>query len=130
MAMHGAPYVATATLSHLEDFAKKLKKAKEKVKDGFVYLHIFAPCVMGWRIEPSASIKVCRMAVRSNYYPLWEAENGNVRLTHEVPNPQPVGEYLKMVRKFSHLGEDDIKQIAATVNRRYTLLKGLDSLNR
>ena len=130
MAMHGAAYAATATLSHLEDFAKKLKKAKERVKEGFVYLHVFAPCVMGWRIEPSTSIKVCRMAVRSNYYPLWEAENGNVRLTHEVANPQPVRDYLKMVRKFSHLGEDDVEQITETVNRRYALLKGLDSLNR
>jgi len=34
------------------------------------------------------------------------------------------------VRKFSHLGEDDIEQITETVNRRYALLKGLDSLNR
>ena len=130
MAMQGAPYVATATLSHLEDFARKLKKAKEKVKEGFVYLHVFAPCVMGWRIEPSQSIKVCRMAVRTNYYPLWEAEDGNVRLTHEVSNPRPVAEYLKMVRKFSHLNEADIENIAATVEKRYTLLKGLDGLNR
>jgi pyruvate/2-oxoacid:ferredoxin oxidoreductase beta subunit len=130
IAMHGAAYAATATLSHLEDFARKLKKAKEKVKDGFVYLHIFAPCVMGWRIDPSASIKVCREAVRTNYYPLWEAENGAVRLTHEVASPRPVADYLKMVRKFSHLGEADIERIAATVSQRYALLKGLDSLNR
>ncbi|MCJ7605703.1 MAG: thiamine pyrophosphate-dependent enzyme, partial [Dehalococcoidales bacterium] len=102
MAMHGAAYVATATLSHLEDFAKKLLKAKEKVKEGFVYIHIFSPCVMGWRIETNASIQVCRMAVRTNYFPLWEAENGNLCLTHEVANPRPVQDYIKMVRKFAH----------------------------
>ena len=32
MAMHECAYVATATLSHLEDYAKKLVKAKEKAK--------------------------------------------------------------------------------------------------
>ena len=30
MSMHDIPYVATATLSHLEDYAKKLTKAREK----------------------------------------------------------------------------------------------------
>ena len=50
MAMHDIPYVATATLSHLEDYAKKLVKAKEAAKEGFAYIHVFCPCVVGWKI--------------------------------------------------------------------------------
>lgn len=125
MAMHGAVYVATATLSHLEDFAKKLVKAKEKKDEGFVYIHVFAPCLMGWRIEPDSSIEVCRMAVRTNYFPLWEAENGKFRLTHEVANPRPVQELTKLIRKFAHLKEADIESLQQVVNKRYALIKAL-----
>ena len=87
MAMHQSAYVATATLSHLEDFAKKLLKAKEKKNEGFVYLHVFCPCPVGWRIASDSSIQVCRMAVRTNYFPLWEAEFGKFRFTHETAIP-------------------------------------------
>lgn len=72
MAMHNAAYVATATPSHLEDFAKKLVKAKKKKDEGFVYIHVFCPCPVGWRIDSNLSIQVCRMAVRTNYFPLWK----------------------------------------------------------
>jgi pyruvate/2-oxoacid:ferredoxin oxidoreductase beta subunit len=130
MAMHGAAYVATATLSHLDDFARKLIKAKEKKNEGFVYLHIFAPCVMGWRIETNESIQTCRMAVRTNYFPLWEAENGRFRLTHEVPNPRPIQEFIKSVRKFSHLKEADIAAFQKMVDERYAMLKGLCEVSK
>jgi pyruvate/2-oxoacid:ferredoxin oxidoreductase beta subunit len=125
IAMQGAAYVATATLSHLDDFAKKLTKAKEKSKEGFVYIHVFAPCVMGWRIETDLSIHVCRMAVRTNYFPLWEAEDGLFRLTHEVASPRPVQEFIKLVRKFSHLKEADIADFQRMVDRRYAVIKEL-----
>jgi pyruvate/2-oxoacid:ferredoxin oxidoreductase beta subunit len=130
MAMHGASYVATATLSHLEDFAKKLAKAKEKKNEGFVYLHVFAPCVMGWRIGSDAMIEVCRTAVRTNYFPLWEAENGNFRLTQEVANPRPVQDFIKLIGKFSHLKEPELNNFQQIVNKRYALIKGLCELNK
>jgi pyruvate/2-oxoacid:ferredoxin oxidoreductase beta subunit len=123
--MQGAAYVATATLSHLDDFAKKLARAKEKCREGFVYIHVFAPCVMGWRIETDMSIQVCRLAVRTNYFPLWEAEDGRFRLTHEVANPRPIQELLKTVRKFSHLNEDEIASFQQMVDRRYAVIKEL-----
>jgi len=125
MSLHGAAYVATATLSHLEDFAKKLLKAKEKKNEGFVYIHVFAPCIMGWRIESSSSIQVCRMAVRTNYFPLWEAENGKFRLTHETANPRSVQEFTRPIRKFAHLKEADIDKLQQMVDERYAFIKAL-----
>jgi pyruvate/2-oxoacid:ferredoxin oxidoreductase beta subunit len=130
MAMHGAPYVATATLSHLEDFAKKLIKAKEKKDEGFVYIHVFAPCVMGWRIDSDSSIQLCRMAVRTNYFPLWEAENGKFRLNHEVANPRPIQDFIKLMRKFAHMKETDLENFQQMVNQRYALIKGLCELSK
>jgi pyruvate/2-oxoacid:ferredoxin oxidoreductase beta subunit len=130
MAMHGATYVATVTLSHLEDFAKKLIKAKEKKDEGFVYIHVFCPCLMGWRIESDSSIQVCRMAVRTNYFPLWDAENGKFRLNHEVANPRPIQEFIKLMRKFAHLKEADLARFQQMVDERYAFIKGLCELSK
>jgi len=130
MAMHESAYVATATLSHLEDFAKKLLKAKEKKNEGFVYLHVFCPCPVGWRIASDSSIQVCRMAVRTNYFPLWEAEYGKFRLTHETPNPRPVQELTGLIGKFAHLKEDQIDDLQRMVDERYALIKKLCEDNK
>jgi pyruvate/2-oxoacid:ferredoxin oxidoreductase beta subunit len=128
MALHGIPYAATATLSNMEDFARKLLKAKEKKNEGFVYIHVFAPCVMGWRFDSSLSIEVCRTAVRTNYFPLWEAEGGKFRLTYEVAEPKPVQELTRLVRKFAHFKEDDLRRLQQIVDERYSLIKNLCSI--
>ena len=88
MAMHKIPYSATATMSHLEDLAKKLLKARELKNEGFCYLHVFCPCPTGWGVAADMSIELCRMAVKTNYFPLWEAYKGNFCLTHEVKKAQ------------------------------------------
>jgi pyruvate/2-oxoacid:ferredoxin oxidoreductase beta subunit len=125
MLMHKPRYMATATVSHLEDFVKKLQKAKEMCKEGFVYLHLFSPCPVGWRIDSSKVIEVCRTAVRTNYFPLWEAENGKPVITVQVANPKPVSEFTKMMRKYSHLKEDGLAALQKEVDERYALLKTL-----
>jgi pyruvate/2-oxoacid:ferredoxin oxidoreductase beta subunit len=125
MAMHGISYVATATLSHLEDYAKKLVKAKEYAKEGFAYVHVFCPCVVGWRIPTDASIQVCRDAVRTNYFPLWEAEGGRYSLTVRVAEPKPVAELTKTLGKFKHLHDDEIALLQQEVDRRFATLQAL-----
>jgi pyruvate/2-oxoacid:ferredoxin oxidoreductase beta subunit len=125
MLMHRPRYLATATLSHLEDFAKKLQKAKEMVKEGFVYLHVFSPCPVGWRIDSDKVIEVCRTAVRTNYFPLWEAEDGKPRFTVEVASPKPVTDFTKLMRKFSHLKEEGLAELQQQVDERFKLIKGL-----
>lgn len=130
MALHQSAYVATATLSHLEDFAKKLLKAKEKKDEGFVYIHIFCPCPVGWRIDSAMTIQVCRMAVRTNYFPLWEAESGKFRLTHEVATPRPIGELASLIGKFAHMKEDELGQLQQVVNERYAFIKALCDIGK
>ena len=125
MLMHRPRYMATATLSHMEDYVRKLTKAKELVKEGFVYLHIFSPCPVGWRIDSNRVIEVCRTAVRTNYYPLWEAEYGRPKMTVSVANPKPVSELTKLMRKFSHLDENGMAELQQVVDDRYELLANL-----
>ena len=125
MAMHDIPYVATATLSHLEDYAKKLVKAKELSRQGFVYLHVFTPCNVGWKTPTDATIDVCRTAVRTNYFPLWEAEHGQFRITHQVRKPLPVSALTGMLGKFKHLADDQVSSLQAMVDKRYQVVKSL-----
>jgi pyruvate/2-oxoacid:ferredoxin oxidoreductase beta subunit len=125
IALHPAAYVATATLSNMEDYIKKLLKAKEASKRGFAYVHVFAPCIIGFRIASDAAIQVCRSAVRTNYFPLWEMEDGKFRITAPVESPRPVQEYLSMVGKFSHFKEDDVAEFQKVTTDRYNLIKSL-----
>ncbi|MBI4286435.1 MAG: 4Fe-4S dicluster domain-containing protein [Chloroflexi bacterium] len=124
MAFHGVPYVATASVAHLEDYARKLTKAMA-VKDGMAYVHLFSPCPTGWRAPTESSVELSRMAVETNYFPLWEAEHGEFRLTHEPRLVRPVQDYTSLMGRFNHLKEDDLAEFQKTVDDRMALLKHL-----
>ena len=128
MAMHKIPYAATATLSHLEDLAKKLIKAEEKKNEGLAYIHVFSPCPTGWGFEPDMSIAVCRTAVHSNYFPLWEAERGRFRFTHKTATSKPLTEFLAMIRKFDHLSGEEIGMLKKEAEERFRLIEGMTQL--
>lgn len=128
MLFHGVPYVATATMAYPEDYAQKLVKAMN-VKDGIAYIHLFSPCVTGWGIDEDKGLDVCRLAVETNYSPLWEAEHGKVRLTQEIANPKPVREYTDLLGKYSHLTVEDLEQVQEFVNARYDLIKNLSLIS-
>jgi len=73
-AAHDIAYAATATIGYMEDFLTKVKKASE-IK-GTKYIHVIAPCPIGWGIPISDTVEIAREIV---YYGLWylaEYENG------------------------------------------------------
>ncbi len=125
MAMHDTPYVATATLSNLEDYASKLIKAKEAIKHGLAYIHLYSPCPTGWKLAPDSTVEMCRNVVESNTFPLWEAEYGDIRFTYQPKEQKPVASFIKMARKFSHLTDEDIQALQDNVDHRYARLQKL-----
>ena len=125
MVMHGAPYVATASTAYLEDYAEKLKKAM-KVRDGVAYIHLFSPCPTGWRFQPDKTIEVSRLAVETNFFPLWEYQRGGFRFTRSIENPRPVKEYLRLVGKYSHLTRNQIREIERISEERCEMLKSFN----
>ncbi len=127
MAMHGVPYVATASLAFLDDYLAKLHKAMQ-VQQGLSYIHIFSPCPTGWRFPTEKTIEVSRLAVESNFFPLWEAENGRFRITHRTAFAQPVEAYLRSVGKYRHLDRAEIAEIQEQVDERYHRLEALTTL--
>ncbi len=124
MMMHNCEYVATASLAFPEDYYAKLDKAIEASQRGMAYIHVYAPCPVGWRFSSNETIEVCRKSVETNFVPLWEynPEDG-LRFTRPVDDPLPVIEYLKMIGKYRHLSEDQIAHIQAYVDEKVEVLK-------
>ena len=129
MLAHDIPYVATASIAYLGDYFQKLTKAMA-VRDGLAYIHLFSPCPTGWRAPMDSAITISRLAVETNYFPLWEAEHGKLRLTKEILNPKPVHELARQMGKFSHLRGDELEQLQDSVNHRFDMIKSIDNRNR
>jgi len=83
------------------------------------------PLPTGWRARTEDTIDICRLAVETNYFPLWEAENGRFHFTHRMENPKPLQEFTKLMGRFSHLKEEDLAELQQLVNERFNLIKSL-----
>ncbi|MGJ0845651.1 thiamine pyrophosphate-dependent enzyme [Tissierella praeacuta] len=127
MAMHDIPYVATANPAYIQDLVKKIEKAKE-VKSGLAYIHVYNPCLTGWGIKANESIEVSRLAVQSNFAPLYEVENGKFTININPKNPISVKEYFSKMRKFSHLTDNEIEEIQELTNAKWNRLNKLATL--
>lgn len=127
MAMHDAAYVATLSPAYMADFAAKIQKAMT-IRKGLSYLHIFTPCPTGWGVDASLSIELARKAVQTNFFPLFEVENGQYTINVEVKNPQPVSSLLRMLKKFNHVSDEELLEIQKLSDRRYRRLKALASM--
>ena len=110
---HDIPYVATATVADLHDLEAKVVRGMSY--HGARYLHILVPCPLGWGSEPGETILLARLATESGFFPLFEAERGEVKSSTPIRHLVPVEAYLKRQKRFAHLfkGERDDKRIAA-----------------
>ena len=125
MVMHNCEYVATASTAYMEDYYEKLEKAIVAAKKGMAYLHVFSPCPTGWRYPTELLIEIGRKAVETNMVPLWEyeAEEGEIKFTHPVDNPQPVESFLSLIGKYRHLDESQIEHIRKSANQRIQIIQ-------
>lgn len=117
---HRIPYAATASIAFPDDLLRKARKAKE-VK-GSRFLHIYASCPTGWRIPSEMSVRIARMAVQTNIFPLYEVENGLRYTINYKPREYLVREYFKLQGRFRHLTDADLDQIQKMVNEDWELL--------
>jgi pyruvate/2-oxoacid:ferredoxin oxidoreductase beta subunit len=117
---HRIPYAATASIAYPDDLLRKAQKAKE-IK-GSRFLHIYASCPTGWRIPSEMSVKIARMAVQTNIFPLYEVEDGVRYTINYKPREYLVREYFKLQGRFKHLTEKDHDQIQQMVNEDWELL--------
>jgi len=119
MQAHRIPYAATVSVAYPEDFVKKAQKART-VK-GFRFIHAMSPCPPGWKTNPAQSIEVAKLAVDTHMFPLYEIEDGKVRITRKGKG-LPVSEYLKLQGRFSHLTEVEVEAIQRSVDQNWRYL--------
>ncbi|MFH1080000.1 MAG: thiamine pyrophosphate-dependent enzyme [Pseudomonadota bacterium] len=117
---HRIPYAATASIAYPEDLLRKAQKAKNM--KGSRFLHIYASCPTGWRIPSEMSVRIARMAVQTNIFPLYEVEDGLRYTINYKPREYLVQEYFRLQGRFRHLTDQDLDQIQQMVNEDWGLL--------
>ncbi len=122
MAAHRVPYAATISLGHAEDALRKMRYALDA--RGFRFLHILSPCPTGWKAEPSESIELVRLAVRSGLYPVMEVFDGERFRINVEPelSREALEEYFRNQGRFRK-AELDFNRIQAAVARHWRLLR-------
>lgn len=102
-AAHNPAYVATVIGSEPLDLAKKIEKAK--ALKGPKMIIALSPCPTGWYFDPSLTVDIGKLAVKTGMWPLKEYVDGKVVHT-KIPHKRlPVEEYLKLQGRFAHLFE-------------------------
>ena len=120
MVAHEIPYAASVSVGYPEDMIKKLRKAKSI--RGPKFIQIYAPCPTGWRMAPDKTIEICRLAVSTGAYPLYDVENGVYKITRKPAELKPAIDYLKLQGRFRHLPQEELDAIQVNITRTWKLL--------
>lgn len=125
IAAHNIPYVAQTTfIGNFKDLHEKAHKAI--YTPGAAFLNVMAPCPRGWRYPTEDLMAICKLAVETCVWPLYEVVDGEWRLTYTPKNKLPVEDYLKKQGRFSHVfqkgNEWIIADIQATVDKKWERL--------
>lgn len=127
MVAHDIPYTATACVAYPEDLIRKMEKAKGIY--GSRFIHILAPCPSGWRFPTSWTVKMARIAVETNVFPLYEVEYGKYTINRK-PKKRPLKEYLELQGRFKHLTDDIIAELQAKVDENWNKLLKKEEMSK
>jgi pyruvate ferredoxin oxidoreductase beta subunit len=101
MAAHNIPYAAQSVVGNWSDFTRKVEKALEK--GGPAFIDILQPCRLGWGYPPELTAEIGRLAVETNFWPLYEVEDGKYKLNYTPKERKPITEWLFKQERFRHL---------------------------
>ena len=122
------------SVAYLQDLEAKVTRAMEY--HGARYIHIYVPCPLGWGAAAHDTIKLARLVVETGFFPLFEAEHGEVVSSRPIRERIPVEEYLRPQRRFAHLfsgdaGAEAIRKLQAICDaniKRFDLLREQDEV--
>lgn len=106
---HNVPYAAQGSPHNWADLSKKAEKAL-KTK-GPTFLNVMSPCPLGWYTKSEDSIKWAKLSVDTCYWPLYEVEEGVLRITYKPKEKKPLAEWLKPQGRFKHLFKPENKKL-------------------
>ncbi len=122
MAAHNIPYVGQTTfIGNMKDLYTKAEKAI--YTKGAAFLNILAPCPRGWRYDAPDLVDVCKSAVETCYWPLFEVVDGKWHLSYKPKQKLPIEDFLKRQGRFKHLfkpgKEEYLEAFQKEVDRRW-----------
>jgi pyruvate ferredoxin oxidoreductase beta subunit len=124
MAAHNIPYVAQAAPSQWRDLMQKTRKAVNC--GGAAFMNVIASCNRGWRHPTDTTIEITQLAVDTCYWPLFEVEDGEWKLTYKPKEKRPVEDWLKLQGRFRHVFRPEnrhlVEQFQEEVDRRWERL--------
>ena len=100
-----------------------MTKARKAIAiDGPAFLNVLAPCNRGWRSQTNDAITLSKAAVASCYWPLYEIEDGKLKVNSKPKEKLPLDDFIKPQGRFKHLyapeNEAILKQLKEDVERR------------
>lgn len=98
---HGVKYLAQANVANLNDL--KMKARKCFATDGPSFLLVMQPCTNNWKYPTSDYVRYGKLATETNYWPLYEIENGKYVINYVPKERKPIEEFLKGQGRFKHL---------------------------
>lgn len=122
IADHDVAYVAQTTMT--TDFKDLHRKSEKAIyTEGASFLNVMTPCPRGWRYDTADIMNICKLAVETCYWPLFEVDHGKWILSYEPKKKLPIEDFLREQGRFKHLfkkgNEDLIAQFQAEVDRRW-----------
>ena len=124
MAAHNIPYTGQTTVGHWNDLVTKVQKAL--AVNGPSFINILQPCRLGWGYEPQNTIELAREAADTCFWPLYEAVNGEWKLTYKPKEKKPIADWMQKQARFKHLfrpGQEAlIQEIQENVDREWDRL--------
>ncbi len=121
VAAHNIPYVAQASIWRWNDLIEKARKAF--YTEGPAFINVLSPCHRGWRYNMEDTIKISKLAVQTNFWPLYEVENGKWKLNYKPKKRIPIREWMEIQGRYSHLfrpeNEHIIKEIQEEIDKNW-----------
>jgi pyruvate ferredoxin oxidoreductase beta subunit len=121
MAKEDYSYIATACPSYPFDLIEKIKKGL--ACSGNAFILVMTPCPTGWMFASNKTLDIGRRAVLTGYFPLFEVDNGETRLTVNPKNRKPVQEYLALQKRFLTFPPNLLPVFQAAVDEFYEDIK-------
>lgn len=114
-----AGYVATAALSNMEDYIRKLRKAA--ALKGFRFIEVLTPCPRLWKYDVSNTIEISHVATETAYWLIYEIVDEKLEITSRPQKIEPVERLTQLQKRI--FSSDVIENLKETVNKNIKLLQ-------
>ncbi|MDF1498719.1 MAG: thiamine pyrophosphate-dependent enzyme [Patescibacteria group bacterium] len=112
---HHINYVAQSSCSNFADLTKKAKRALEV--EGPSFINLISPCQRSWGFDPAQTVRICDLAVQTNFWPLYEVDHGKFVLNYEPKERKSIIEWYKSQKRFKHLLKPENERLVQEIQQ-------------